>query len=485
MSQIEVDKIIPQSGTSLQVGDSGDTISIPAGATFNASAGTFTLPDGSVVEAKIASNAVTTSKINNSAVTNDKLAGSIANAKLANSAITINGSSVSLGGSATIEAGTDWQTGSIKTSNFTAADGKGYFVDTSSGAVTANLPAGSAGAIVAFADYKRTFNTNNLTISPNGSEKIGGVAASAKMNVKGQAGTFVYVDGTQGWINVQNAEDTETGAAAYSVDFLCIAGGGGGGGPQGAYGGGGGGAGGYRASYNNESSGGGGSSETALTFNSSTVYTITVGGGGAAGGSNSNGVAGQNSSIVGSDITDINSIGGGYGGSSSNAGGSGGSGGGGGYNQAGGSGTSNQGYAGGAGVADSNDGKGGGGGAGATGANGTGSTGGNGGTGVASTITGSSVTRAGGGGGGSGAGSGSGGSGGATGAGGGNATANTGSGAGGASGGSTNAGVGATGVVILRMPTANYSGTTTGVPTVTTSGSDTILTFTGSGSYTG
>ena len=73
MSQIEVDKIIPQSGTALQVGDSGDTITVPAGATFDASSGTLTLPDGSVV-----------------------------NAKLANSSITINGSAVSLGGSVTI-----------------------------------------------------------------------------------------------------------------------------------------------------------------------------------------------------------------------------------------------------------------------------------------------------------------------------------------------------------------------------------------------
>jgi hypothetical protein len=35
------------------------------------------------------------------------------------------------------------------------------------------------------------------------------------------------------------------------------------------------------------------------------------------------------------------------------------------------------------------------------------------------------------------------------------------------------------------MATANYSGITTGSPTVSTSGSDTLLTFTGSGSYTG
>ena len=41
------------------------------------------------------------------------------------------------------------------------------------------------------------------------------------------------------------------------------------------------------------------------------------------------------------------------------------------------------------------------------------------------------------------------------------------------------------GVVIMRFPTSNYSGTTTGSPTVTTDGIYTILTFTGNGSYTG
>jgi hypothetical protein len=43
----------------------------------------------------------------NSTVTNDMLAGSIANNKLANSSVTINGSAVSLGGSTTIQAGPD------------------------------------------------------------------------------------------------------------------------------------------------------------------------------------------------------------------------------------------------------------------------------------------------------------------------------------------------------------------------------------------
>ena len=47
-------------------------------------------------------NSVSTAKIVDSNVTNAKLAGSIANAKLSNSAITINGSAVSLGGSVTV-----------------------------------------------------------------------------------------------------------------------------------------------------------------------------------------------------------------------------------------------------------------------------------------------------------------------------------------------------------------------------------------------
>ena len=121
------------------------------------------------------------------------------------------GSTLTLGGSGTAvtlacgatqtgfgRTGTvDWQT-TPKTTTFTAVSGEGYFVDTSSGAVTANLPAGSAGAIVSFADYTRTFGTNNLTITPNGSEKIGGVAASFVAQTEGQSITLIYVDATEG-----------------------------------------------------------------------------------------------------------------------------------------------------------------------------------------------------------------------------------------------------------------------------------------------
>ncbi len=110
----------------------------------------------------------------------------------------------------------DWQTASIKTSTFTAANGEGYFANTSGGAFTMNLPAGSAGAIVSVSDYTRTFQTNNLTVSPNGSEKIGGVAATANLRIEGQAATFVYVDATEGWINIQETSNSVTGAG-----FIC------------------------------------------------------------------------------------------------------------------------------------------------------------------------------------------------------------------------------------------------------------------------
>ena len=113
------------------------------------------------------------------------------------------------------EGSVDWQTGSIKTGTFTAATGEGYFVNTSGGVSTVNLPAGAAGSIVAVADYTRTFNSNNCTITPDGSEKIGGAAASATLNVNGQSATFVYVDGTEGWINVQETQTSVIGAIPY------------------------------------------------------------------------------------------------------------------------------------------------------------------------------------------------------------------------------------------------------------------------------
>jgi hypothetical protein len=65
-------------------------------------------------------------------------------------------------------------------------------------------------------------------------------------------------------------------------------------------------------------------------------------------------------------------------------------------------------------------------------------------------------------------------------------TVNLGGGGGAGSGHVTAAGAaGGSGVVILRILTDNYSGTTSGSPTVSTDGSDTILKYTSSGTYTG
>ena len=51
--------------------------------------------------------------------------------------------------------------------------------------------------------FINTFDTNKVTVDPNGSEKIGGVPADASLSTEGQSITLVYVDGTEGWINVQ------------------------------------------------------------------------------------------------------------------------------------------------------------------------------------------------------------------------------------------------------------------------------------------
>jgi len=401
-----------------------------------------------------------------------------------------------------VSGGTSWQS-SIKTSAFTAVAGEGYWINTTSSAVTMTLPASaSVGDTIEIVDYARTWGTNNVTINQNSLNFQGYSSPNPVYDVDGQSVRLVYSGATQGWIPSVDDDVTLETPQSYSADFLVVAGGGGGGSGRNLNGdrtGGGGGAGGYRNSYSTESSGGGGSSETSLTFNLGTVYTITVGAGGAggAGGSPGNpGTSGSNSSISGSDITTITSTGGGGGAKDASNGISGGSGGGAGAAGnpfTGGSGTANQGFDGGDNNTSGNV-SGGGGGAGQVGedahTDGVG-TGGDGGNGLASSITGSSISRGGGGGGG-GPGPGSGGTGGGGDAGasnsnGSNGTVNTGGGGGGSgenSGGNPTGGSGGSGVVILRVPTSKYSGTTTGSPTVTTDGTDTIMTFTASGSYT-
>jgi len=301
----------------------------------------------------------------------------------------------------------------------------------------------------------------------------------------------------------------------YDVEYLVIAGGG----SSGQMGGGGG-AGGLRTSYGS-TSGGGSSAESNLTFTGTTVYTATIGAGGASvTGTTTATNTGNPSSLSGTGLTTISSVGGGNGGSHDNVGhGSGGSGGGssaGNQGNAGGAGTTNQGYAGGNSgepMRLSNYPGGGGGGAASVGQSPSSNTsaGGDGGAGLQVNIDGNNYYWAGGGGGGAytqtagagdggiGGGGGGGSNGGPQGTGGGSAKnsggdalnryggnggSNTGGGGGGCGWSTYNSGSGGSGVVILRMATSDYSGTTTGSPAITTSGTDTIITFTGTGTYT-
>ena len=323
-----------------------------------------------------------------------------------------------------------------------------------------------------------------------GTANLGGGGGGSGSGAGGQGGSGVviisYVGAQQfgggvvtssggNTIHTFTTSGTLVPVTPLTANFLVIAGGGGGGGDTGA----GGGAGGYRTSAG--TSGGGASAEATLTIDSNSIYLVTVGSGGAKGGASISGSSGGASSFY-----SISTTGGGGGGTNAVAGLSGGSGGGAGYGANGGAGTANQGYAGGNGTAGNvpNYGAGGGGGAGAVGVAGTTTTGGNGGAGVASTITGSSVTRAGGGGGGtfSGGTLGTGGSGG-----GGNAgasddgDANTGSGGGGAKNNGTDSGNGGSGVVII-----SYAGATQLMAggTVTITGGNVIHTFTSTGYLT-
>jgi len=290
MSEVKVNKISPRTNCgTVQLGDSGDTITIPAGAT-----------------------------------------------------ITNNGTQTGFGRTGTV----DWDT-TKKTASFSAVSGNGYFIDTTSAAITVTLPASpSAGDIVAVKDYAGTALTNNITIARN-SSNIEGVASDAVLTTNSISTTFVYVDATRGWsqINDSTSENVPTFIVATggtvttsgnfkihtftspgtfcvsqvgnplgsnSVDYLVVAGGGSGG----SNGGGGGAGGGYR-----ESSGAAsgcytrsplGACVPAITV-TATAFPVTVGGGGAATAatpnSGSRGASGSNSSF-----STITSAGGGAGG---------------------------------------------------------------------------------------------------------------------------------------------------------------------------
>src|SRR5210317_855978 len=76
--------------------------------------------------------------------------------------------------------GTDWQ--AVKTTSFTAVAGEGYFVNTTSGAITITLPGSpSVGDTIEIRDYSNSFGTNNVTLNPNG-KKINGSTGNGTLD---------------------------------------------------------------------------------------------------------------------------------------------------------------------------------------------------------------------------------------------------------------------------------------------------------------
>jgi len=303
MSEVKVNKISPRTNCgTVQLGDSGDTITIPAGAT-----------------------------------------------------ITNNGTQTGFGRTGAV----DFET-TPKTADFTAANGEGYFINAASGAITVTLPSSpSAGNIVAISDYNGSAATNNITIARNGSN-INGDASNLTISKANSAITLVYVDATTGWQNVSTGTPNDilnifiaatggtevtcgdfkthifTGPGTFTVtsagnsvgsdtvDYFVVAGGG-----SGTNNGGGGGGGGFRLSNDlcmpaPTTSPLANSTGLNLTVQ---AYPITVGAGGTAPGNNGNP----------STFSTITSAGGGKGGpnASPRVGGPGGSGGGAGRDGAG------------------------------------------------------------------------------------------------------------------------------------------------------
>ena len=114
-----------------------------------------------------------------------------------------NGQIVSVDGSGNLSfvdnsGGTAWQ--AVKTANFTAVAGQGYFLNTTSGAKTVTLPSSpTLGDEIRLVDYAATFDTNPCTIARSG-KNIQGVNSDLVISTERAAFGLVFVDNTQGWL---------------------------------------------------------------------------------------------------------------------------------------------------------------------------------------------------------------------------------------------------------------------------------------------
>ena len=188
------------------VGDSG------AAATLTSNgAGTLTVTTGGATDLVLSTNSGSSS---GTITITDAANGNIAIAPNGSGAVVLDGLSwptadgtadyvLKTDGSASlswteVSGGTSWQ--AVDTSAFTAVAGEGYFCNTTSAAFTATLPAGTIGDEISFIDYAGTFDSNNLTVAANGSEKIHASTADLTVAVERAGFTLVFTDSTQGWL---------------------------------------------------------------------------------------------------------------------------------------------------------------------------------------------------------------------------------------------------------------------------------------------
>jgi hypothetical protein len=196
----------------------GDTGSVTSGV----------LASDSVTNAKIANDAVDTAEIKDGAVTNSKLAGSIANDKLSNSAITINGTSTSLGGTRTLVTDDIAEDGSPTNLWFTderAQDAVAAAIaagtqtnitityDDNAGSLSFNASGGVSSIAGTANQIAASASTGAVTLSlPNAVVFPGSVTLNADPTEALQAATKQYVDAVAQGLNVHPASRVATSA---------------------------------------------------------------------------------------------------------------------------------------------------------------------------------------------------------------------------------------------------------------------------------
>jgi len=158
--------------------------------------------DGTLTTAKLADSAITTAKINDSAVTTAKINDSAITLAKLSATGTKDATTFLRGDNTFAAAGLAWQAvvvadGSTQT---TGVAGRGYFINTTSAAHTFVLPSSpTIGDTIALVDYAGTFDTNALTINPNGN-KIEGGTDNLQLTGEREGVILTFTDATQGWL---------------------------------------------------------------------------------------------------------------------------------------------------------------------------------------------------------------------------------------------------------------------------------------------